>query len=216
MTAAPVRGFSSQWLLLAGLLVLCVVPTTAGIHRLMQLASGVVTVENQRFFEAPIPIIVHVFSVAAFCILGAFQFAPSLRFRTPWHRVMGRILVPLGLASAFTGLWMNQFNDLPAGDGALLYLERVVFGVMMFVSLVLGYFAIRKRDYPAHRAWMMRGYAIGLGAGTQVVTHLPWFILVGTQPSVFIRAILMGAGWMINLAVAEWFIRRKPRASIAA
>ena len=208
MTISPARGSSSNWILVTGLLVLCLVPTAAGIYRLTQLASGVVTVENQRFFAAPLPIIVHVFCVAAFCILGAFQFVPSLRFRTPWHRMTGKFLVPLGLISAFTGLWMNQFNDLPASDGTILYLERVVFGLLMFVSLVLGYLAIRKPNYPAHRAWMMRGYAIGLGAGTQVLTHLPWFILVGTTPSVFPRAILMGSGWVINLAVAEWFIRR--------
>jgi hypothetical protein len=56
---------------------------------------------------------------------------------------------------------------------------------------------------------MMRGYAIGLGAGTQVFTHVPWFLLFGT-PDELTRAILMGAGWVINLVVAEWVIRRRP------
>jgi hypothetical protein len=56
---------------------------------------------------------------------------------------------------------------------------------------------------------MMRGYAIGLGAGTQAFTHVPWLIAFGT-PSAFTRAWLMAAGWLINLAVAEWFIRTRP------
>jgi hypothetical protein len=56
---------------------------------------------------------------------------------------------------------------------------------------------------------MMRAYAIGLGAGTQVLTHLPWFILFG-KPGESSRAVLMAAGWVINLAVAEWVIRRRP------
>jgi hypothetical protein len=56
---------------------------------------------------------------------------------------------------------------------------------------------------------MMRAYAIGLGAGTQVLTHLPWFILVG-KPGESSRAVLMGAGWVINLFVAEWIIRKPP------
>jgi hypothetical protein len=55
---------------------------------------------------------------------------------------------------------------------------------------------------------MIRAYATGLGAGTQVVTHLFWLLLVG-QPTGFSRAVLMGAGWVINLAVAEWIIRRR-------
>jgi hypothetical protein len=54
---------------------------------------------------------------------------------------------------------------------------------------------------------MLRGYAIGMGAGTQVVTHLPWILLVG-QPSEGPRAVMMIGAWALNLAVAEWIIRR--------
>ena len=38
---------------------------------------------------------------------------------------------------------------------------------------------------------MTRGYAIGLGAGTQVLTHLPWFVLVGDRPGELPRAVMM-------------------------
>jgi hypothetical protein len=56
---------------------------------------------------------------------------------------------------------------------------------------------------------MVRAYAIGLGAGTQVLTHLPWVLYFGA-PDELTRALLMGAGWAINLAVAEWIIRQPP------
>jgi hypothetical protein len=52
---------------------------------------------------------------------------------------------------------------------------------------------------------MMRGYAIGLGAGTPVLTLLVGELIAG-PPSELSRALLMGAGWVINLAVAEWII----------
>jgi hypothetical protein len=55
---------------------------------------------------------------------------------------------------------------------------------------------------------MTRAYAIGVGAGTQVFTHLPWFILFG-KPGESRRAFLMGAGWVINVIVAEWIIWRR-------
>ena len=55
---------------------------------------------------------------------------------------------------------------------------------------------------------MMRAYAIGLGAGTQVLTLLAGELIAG-PPSELSRALLMGAGWVINLAVAEWAIRRQ-------
>jgi hypothetical protein len=53
-----------------------------------------------------------------------------------------------------------------------------------------------------------------MGAGTQVLTHLPWFLLVG-QPRETARAVLMGAGWIINLVVAEWIIRRQQPRNVA-
>jgi hypothetical protein len=62
---------------------------------------------------------------------------------------------------------------------------------------------------------MIRAYAIGMGAGTQVLTHLPWFILVG-KPGESARTALMGAGWVINVVVAEWIIRRSRAIAPAA
>ena len=79
----------------------------------------------------------------------------------------------------------------------------------MVVSIVLGFTAIRRGDVQRHRAWMMRGYAIGLGAGTQVLTLLVGALIAG-PPSELSRALLMGAAWVINLAVAEWIIRKRP------
>jgi uncharacterized membrane protein len=149
------------------------------------------------------------FGATVFCVLGAFQFVPALRRRRPrWHRLAGRLLVPCGLAAALSGLWMTLFYDLPPGDGDLLTVFRLCFGTAMAVSIVLATAAIRRRDVRRHRVWMTRGYAIGLGAGTQVLTHVPWTLLVGV-PGEVTRAMLMAAGWVINLVVAEWALRRR-------
>jgi hypothetical protein len=102
---------------------------------------------------------------------------------------------------------MTVFYPQPPGDGALLTGFRLVFGSAMVLSIVLGFVAVRRRDIAGHRAWMVRGYAIGLGAGTQVLTHLPWILLVG-RPGEFTRALLMLAGWIVNLGVAEWALRK--------
>ena len=77
----------------------------------------------------------------------------------------------------------------------------------MILSLVLGYVAARRKDFKQHPAWMIRAYAIGLGAGTQVFTHLPG-ILFPSIMGELARTLMMGAGWVINLAVAEWVIRK--------
>ena len=62
---------------------------------------------------------------------------------------------------------------------------------------------------------MMRGYAIGLGAGTQAYTGLSGVLILGT-PGELGRALYMGAGWAINIVVAEWIIRRRPKGQIRA
>ncbi len=199
-----------EWLVVAGLLLLSAVPIAAGAFRLTMLSSGgPVTPENARFFASPIPVVAHIISVTIYALLGAFQFAPTLRRRNHrWHRLSGYLLIPSGFVAALTGLWMAHFYPWPEGDGQLLYALRLLFGTLMLVALVLATLAIRQRRFVVHGEWMLRAYAIGLGAGTQVFTHLPW-VITGTVPTEFGRAMAMGAGWVINLAVAEWVIRRK-------
>lgn len=200
----------ADWRIPIALIALSLVPALAGTMRLVQLASGApVTPENARFFASPIPVTVHIGAVIVYSILGAFQFSRGFRRRhRRWHRTAGKILIPLGLVAACSGLWMTLFYPWPAGDGQGVYLERLVVGIAMVVSLALGVRAILRRDFTSHGHWMIRAYAIGLGAGTQVLTHLPWFILVDTKPGELPRAVMMGAGWAINVVVAEWIIRR--------
>lgn len=197
----------------AGLILLSLVPAAFGTVRLASLASGAeVTAENARFFTMPAPVVLHVLSVIPYSILGALQLSPAFRRRhRGWHRTAGKFLVLFGLVAALSGLWMTQFYPWPAGDGEALYVMRLAFGTAMAGSIILAVDAIRRHDFNAHGNWMIRGYAIGLGAGTQVLTHLAWFILFG-QPEESARAVLMGAGWLINMAVAEWVISSSPGA----
>jgi uncharacterized membrane protein len=207
---------TSDWSVSVLLILLSLVPAGAGTRRVVELVDGAtITAANARFVAAPVPVVLHVIAAIPFSVLGAFQFSPALRRRRrEWHRAAGRILVVLGLVVALTGLWMAQFYAWPEGDGEILYLLRLVFGSAMVIAIVSGVDAIRRRDFVSHGAWMIRGYAIGMGAGTQVLTHVPWFIVVG-QPGEVARAVLMGAGWVINLLVAEWIIRTQQARNVA-
>jgi len=209
--AGPQSSGKGEWRVPAAFIVLCAIPFAAGAYRLVTLATGAdITPENARFFGAPLPVVLHIICAVLFIVLGALQFVASFRRRHPtWHRRAGRVAVVSGLVVASSALWMTQFYALPAQDGLLLYGFRLLFGSLMAVSLVLAFVAIRRRQIPRHRAWMMRAYAIGLGAGTQAVTLLLGEIVSG-KPTVLARALLMAAAWVINLAVAEWIIRRQP------
>jgi hypothetical protein len=207
----PSRAPASRapaWLVPTGLIVLSLVPVLAGAVRVASVTGGAETTpENARFMTSPVPILAHVVGASVYLVLGAFQFVPGLR-RRRWHRIAGRILVPCGLAAALSAIWMTLFYDVPAQDHGLLTVLRLVFASAMATAIVLAFLAIRRRDVTRHSAWMTRGYAIGAGAGTQAVIQLPITIAVGA-PTGLARTLLLGAGWVVNLAVAEWVIRRR-------
>ena len=204
----------SDRLIPALLIMLSLVPALAGASRLVQLGSGDMNADNARFFAAPIPVILHIVPALVYSIVGAFQFSPGFRKRNrPWHRIAGRVLLPCALLVAMSGLWMTLTYPWPAGDGVAVYVERLVFGTAMLLSVVMGIDAIRRRKYSEHGDWMIRAYAIGMGAGTQVLTHLPWFFVTDVKPGETARGVMMGLAWVINIAVAEWIIRRPVRHS---
>ena len=203
---APTRT-RRDWWIPASLLALTFVPAAAGAARLVDLSSGR-TEENARFFDLPAPVIVHILGATTFCVLGAFQFMPSFRRRRPrWHRWSGRVLVPAGLAAALSGMWMAAFADLPVYDNTALMWFRLLFGSVMVAGLLLGLLAIRRRDVRTHQRWMARAYAVGQGAGTQALVLGP-LALVVDQPGGTVKASGMAFAWVLNLAVAEWLVRR--------
>jgi hypothetical protein len=96
-----------------------------------------------------------------------------------------------------------------APGGHLLRAVRILVAVTMGAAIVLGVTAARRRNLPAHRAWMIRAYALALGAGTQTVTQGVGQAFFGHGD--LSTALSLTAGWLINAAVAEWVIHRKPR-----
>ena len=200
------RKTRTPWWVPVGLILLSIIPLTFGVIRLIQLFSGAeITPANARFFASPSPVVIHIISSAIYALLGAFQFVSRLWQRgIKWHRWVGRLLLPCGLLVGFSGVWMTIFY--PRTDN-LLYMFRLFFGSGMILSIMLGFISIRRRDVTQHQAWMTRAYAIGMGAATQVLTGMAGALTLGAVNE-FENALLMGAAWVINLAVAEWSIRK--------
>ena len=206
--ARPTRSTRSTGWVPFALVALVLVPAIAGSLRLVELAGGSHALPaNPRITASPLPVVIHIICAVLYAVLGAFQFSAGFRRRRPrWHRASGRIVVGLGLAVAFSALWMTQFYPRQPGTGELAYVFRIAFGSGMAASIILGFTAIRRGDVARHRAWMTRAYALALGAGTQVFTQGIGNALFGT--SELTTDLSLGAGWAINLAVAEYVIRR--------
>jgi uncharacterized membrane protein len=200
-----------RWWVQVGLIGIATVPVVAGTLRLIEVFGGPQRMpDNPRIAASPTPVVIHIIGGGLFLIIGAFQFSTPIRRRWPnWHRRAGRALMALGLAAALAALWMTLFYPTQTGTGELLFLFRLGFGSAMTASIVLAFKAIRRHDVVQHRVWMTRAYALGLGAGTQAFT-------IGIGEGIFGKTVLTtdlstAAGWVINLAIAEYVIRRPGR-----
>lgn len=196
------------WRVPLALVALSLIPVIAGFLRLTDLSTGSTHMpQDAHHPEMPLALVVHVVSAIAYSLLGAFQFSAGLRRRrTRWHRTAGRVLVPMGLAVAFTAIWLTVVYPTEANTGPVLYWSRLLFGIAMAACLVMGFLTVRARNFRAHRNWMIRAYALGLGAGTQVVTIGLAEATLGTTTPIIDAAT--AAGWATNLAVAEAVVHR--------
>jgi len=200
-----------EWAFLALVFLYSFIPAVVGLVRLPELLGAAAIIPpNPRAMTDPLPITLHILSSSVFCLVGAVQFLPSLRRHRPaLHRTIGRIVAAAGCVSALTGLWMTVAYAFPdALQGPLLYGARVTLSLAMVALIAWAIIAIRSRKVAAHRAAMLRAYAIGQGASTQTALFLVTMGLFDTEPLGFSRDVLMVGAWAINLAIAELLIRR--------
>lgn len=200
------------------LIALSAVPALGGIARLASISGHTAAgPDDARFLHAPTPVVIHVISATLFSLLGAFQFSPAFRLRWPGgHRRTGKLLGICGLLAGATGLWMTAFYAIPASlQGPLLRAVRLVVASALLGSIFIAWRSILRRDVPRHEAFMIRAYALGQGAGTQVLVLGPWMLMSG-QSGGLTRDLLMTLSWLINVVVAEWIIRSRARCSRAA
>lgn len=132
-------------------------------------ASSFVTTDLYRFdpmlrekYAAHLPtVLVHGASGILVLAIGPFQFLEPLRRRLPGlHRVAGRIYLAGIVVAGITGLRMGAM----AHGGAF---SQIAFVVAAALWLVTGWVALRtalRRDFRAHREWMIRNYALTFGA----------------------------------------------------
>jgi uncharacterized membrane protein len=200
-----------EWAFLTLIVLYSFIPAVFGLLRLPELLGGPTIIPpNPRAVIDPLPIALHILGSSIFCLVGAVQFLPSLRRHRPvLHRALGRVVAAAGCVSALTGLWMTMAYAFPdALQGQMLYWARITLSFAMFAFIMWAVVAIRARNVPAHRAAMLRAYAIGQGASTQTALLLIAMIFMETEPLGLDRDLLMVGAWAINLAVAELLIRR--------
>lgn len=202
-----------DWAFLALLAAYSFFPSVVGLLRIPELLGGPsVMPPNPRALLDPVPIVLHILASTAFCLAGAVQFLPGLRRHRPaLHRRLGRGVAVAGCVSALTGVWITVRYGFPdALQGPLLYTARVALGLAMVGLIAWAILAIRSGNIAAHRAAMLRAYAIGQGAATQTALFLIAIIAFGTEPLGLARDMVMVGAWAINIAFAQILINPAP------
>lgn len=148
----------------------------------------------------------HVFAAILALALGPLQFSARLRGRWPRaHRISGRIYLGIGvLAGGLAGLYAAQF----AFGGAPARLGFTLLALAWLSTGWRAYTAIRAGDIAAHRAWMVRNFALTFAAVTLRI-YLPFSMAAGA-PFEAAYAVIAWACWVPNLAIA-WLLTRPPR-----
>jgi hypothetical protein len=141
-------------------------------------------------------VLTSMFALAA----GFTQFAPGVLRRWPAvHRWVGR-------------LYVLNVCQLHHGDlrewGIPSRIGFVVLATLWITTTAMAYGAAIRRRWIAHRAWMIRSYALTLSA----ITLRAWKVLIVAaihpHPMDAYR-IVAWLGFVPNLLVAAWWLRRK-------
>jgi uncharacterized membrane protein len=209
--------------LVVAILLIAVVatPVLAFPYVLLDRSASRIDVQTDL---AWILLVVHVPCAATAMILGGLQLVPRIRARRAVHRAIGRTFLGLGtVAFVMTGIPLA----LSTPDGDITRFGVLIPAVAWPFVATIAWRAIRGGDVARHREWMIRLYAITFFAITaRMVTPLLLLAQVPVMSSKYggdVQAAVSASipygqwlGWIVNVAIAEWIIRRTRRSGLAA
>ncbi len=137
--------------------------------------------------------------------LGWTQFLKNFRAKKiNTHRKLGyaysiAVIIISAPAAFYLAMFANGgFNNV-VGFGMM--------AVCWFTFTLFAFQAIKKGDIEAHEKWMIRSFAVTLGAVTLRI-FMPIMIASGVDPQEAYQTIAWLC-WVPNLFVAEWLIQKK-------
>ena len=153
------------------------------------------------FANTPVAVAAHLAGGIVAIVLGALQVNSRLRKRyLSGHRWIGRVYV-IAVAVGGTAGLILAFNSY---GGLVTHFGFGMMAVCWLASTGIAYRHIRNGDKKAHRAWMLRSYALTLAAVTLRI-YLPLSQIAGIEFSEAYPAIAWLC-WVPNLLFVEWFI----------
>lgn len=150
----------------------------------------------------------HVFTAVIPLMAGLTQFSPQiLSTNKKLHRIIGKIYVLVIL-----------FINVPTGFILAIYANGLLPGKLAFLTLDILWFyftlkawlEIRKGNITAHKKFIYRSYALTFSAITLRTWKLVLPVILSMDPLTLYQ-VDAWLGFIPNLLVAEWFIRKPYR-----
>ena len=142
-------------------------------------------------------------------VLLPLQFVRRIRDRhIAIHRWSGRTILALGVFILISAFFFGIASPTVPGT------EPPIIGTIMLAFIYFGtrgFIAIRRQRVDEHRRWMIRLYAVVFAVSVVRLVALPLALFYRTPdqaPAALMTSFWLG--WLLSLAGAEWFIRRRP------
>jgi uncharacterized membrane protein len=197
LLAMPVLAWFC-WLMLR--IVLQYVPPSDDVA-FLQIKQDIIGIAHWR-----IAFFTHVFSSMFVLFAGFTQFWRGiLRHAPALHRWMGRlyifdVLLVTGPASFIMALYAN--------GGLSSRLAFSILAILWMSTTGIAFRQVLRRKFASHREWMIRSYALTLSAVSLRLWKMALAFLFHPHPMDLYRMISW-LGWVPNLLLAEWLIRRR-------
>lgn len=209
-TQAPSASYRyrPRWLRAAGWLVVGV----AGVYALfaltiaVQTAAALLGLTEPTSTRAAAPLfVVHAVTGAVALLAASVQLgllAPPTPRQRGWHRAVGRAYVLSAVLTSVLSMPVAVAYDVDNLTRAAFLGEAALW----LVTTMLAYIHIRARRVEPHREWMIRSFALA----AFFVTFSLWdpFLAALPLPPATAFALAVVLGWLVNLVIAEAWIRR--------
>ncbi len=188
---------------------------TTGLWWFMLLSCVGVSVYSTRYFlstprdshfsQYVLPLRLHIAGGMGALLAGPWQFSRKLRANAlDLHRWLGRFyLVEVALGS-IAGFFMATVSE----EGLPTHLGFGALAVLWFFTGFQAYRSVRAGNIAAHRAWMIRNFALSLAAVT-LRNYMPLMLFALHWPFRQTYITVAWLCWVPNLLVAEWLVRRR-------
>lgn len=159
---------------------------------------------QSRFLATAIAGWMHTLGGAIAVVLGPWQFLSRVRVRWPHvHVWTGRTYLLAVLSGALGGLYFAP-TSVGGNPGVIGF---AILAVFWLYTGAQAYASARRRDFVAHRRWMIRNYSLTFAAVT-LRLELGLLQLSGLNFDVAFP-IVAWSSWVLNWLVAELWLRRK-------